>query len=625
MFAKFLFLAAGTSALVLANPVISRQPSPLANSVSLEATLANRVAATTTNGIISWQWRHDGADLPGQTNGTLTLTNIQLTTAGTYTAIATDADGSTEAKPWVVSVDPTFRKVLTGPVAASANGSAAAWGDYDNDGLVDLYVTTFNGVAFLFHNEGNGAFSSITKVPVVAGGMNSFGCAWADYDNDGYLDLIQGGYNASSRLFRNLGNGTFEQIKSGAIAKFDTGANNIVWGDFDKDGNIDLFCAISYNSPRSVLFRNNGDASFSKITNSVVTIPGNSQGAAWSDYDNDGFLDLLINRTGANSLLFHNEHDGTFKAVTNAITSASNEVRGGPSWGDFNNDGLIDLFVSSYGVRSALFQNLGNGEFLRITNGPIYEAVAKSTGGAWADYDNDGWLDLYVSSDSDQNGLLFHNKGDGTFERITTGSPANDPMAGQGAAWADYDDDGFPDLFVPNIRNYKNYLYRNSGNSNAWLSVKLEGSASNRSAIGAKVRLLANIKGREFWQMREISGGGSLGSQNDLRALFGLGKGSAAKRLRIEWPSGSVQEFSDVPARQHLTIREPAELRALGISQAEFQFATAGANQKLRLETSTNLVNWSVTLLQDPTTRVSTNSIPILGACTFVRARSEGQ
>src|SRR5262249_31083673 len=136
---------------------------------------------------------------------------------------------------------------------------------------------------------------------------------------------------------------------------------------------------------------------------------------------------------------------------------------------------------------------------------------------------------LVVASDSGQPGLLFHNNGDGTFERIRSGSLANDSMNGQGAAWGDYDDDGFPDLFVPNIRSNNNYLFRNSGNTNGWLSIKLEGGRSNRSAIGAKVRVLAKIGGRESWQMREISGGGSLGSQNDLRALFGLGDAPAAE------------------------------------------------------------------------------------------------
>src|SRR4051812_5443435 len=197
------------SSLSRANPTITKQPSPATNSVSVGAGLTNRVAASTTNGPIGWQWRHDGMNHFGKTNLILALTNIQTSDAGTYTAVAKDADGETETHPWIIDVDPTFTKITSGPIAASASGSAAAWGDYDNDGLVDLYVTTFSGSAFLFHNDGNAAFSSVTNVPITAGGMNSFGCAWADFNNDGFLDLIQGGYNQPSRLFQNNGDGTF--------------------------------------------------------------------------------------------------------------------------------------------------------------------------------------------------------------------------------------------------------------------------------------------------------------------------------------------------------------------------------------------------------------------------------
>ncbi len=459
----------------------------------------------------------------------------------------------------LLAAETTFTKITAGPVASGVSGAAAAWGDYNNDGWVDLYVTTLNGPAYLYRNNGDGTFTSITGVPISAGGMNSFGCAWADYDNDGNLDLLQGGYNLSSRLFHNNGNGTFSQVTTGAMSTIDHGANNVLWADYDNDGLVDLFIAISFNSPQNVLYRNTGNGAFAKVTNTPpVNTPGNSQGAAWGDYDNDGLLDLVINHTGTHSQLFHNTNGGFVEITDGAITQSSSEGFGGASWGDYDNDGLLDLFVSSYGSHSALYHNEGNGLFARITGGPIYQPIAKSTGGAWADYDNDGFLDLFVANDSSQTSFLYHNNGDGTFTAVTNGTMVNTPGTAQGAAWGDYNNDGFSDLLVPNIRTFNNYLYRNDGNSNAWLTVKLEGRLSNRAAIGAKVRVRSVVGGQSMWQMREISGGGSLGSQNDLRAAFGLGDATNADVVRVEWPSKIVQEIRNVSPRQFLNVVEPS-------------------------------------------------------------------
>src|SRR5262245_31459179 len=140
--------------------------------------------------------------------------------------------------------DVTFTKITTGPVPAGVSGAAAAWGDYNNDGWVDLYVTTLNGPSYLYCNNGDGTFTSVTGVAISAGNVNSFGCAWADFDNDGFPDLIQGGYNLASRLFRNQGDGTFSRVGTGVMANIARGANNTLWADYDNDGWVDLFVAI---------------------------------------------------------------------------------------------------------------------------------------------------------------------------------------------------------------------------------------------------------------------------------------------------------------------------------------------------------------------------------------------
>jgi hypothetical protein len=456
----------------------------------------------------------------------------------------------------------TFTRITTGPGAMPNGSSAAAWGDFTNDGWLDLFVTSFGGTQYnyCYTNNGDGTFTRVLPTFFPANNINSFGCAWADYDNDGYLDLVKGisnPFGGSTQIYHNNGNASFNNVTSASIGNIGPGANNVVWGDYDNDGYVDLFLAIGYNGPDNVLLHNRGNGTFTRITgNPMVTATGLSGGASWADYDNDGRLDLLVSRTSAGCLLYHNEGGGIFRSVTNQPFST--DLNGsGVSWGDYDNDGFLDVFVAHPQSPNRLYHNNGDGSFTFLTTDLIYQSRGTSSGGAWADYDNDGWLDLFVANSGGGGSFLFHNTGNGTFTRITNSVVATDIGTGQGAAWGDYDNDGFQDLLVPNIFTYTNFLYHNNGTSNAWLTVKLEGHLSNRAAIGAKVRLQAIIGGREFWQLREISGGGSLGSQNDLRPSFGLGDATNVDRLMVEWPSGIIQEFRNVKPRQFFSVIEP--------------------------------------------------------------------
>jgi hypothetical protein len=459
----------------------------------------------------------------------------------------------------VLRADDLFTRINTGPGATPNGSSAAAWGDFNNDGWLDLFVTSFGGTQFnyCYTNNLNGTFTQVLPSFFPANNINSFGCAWADYDNDGYLDLVKGisnPFGGSTQLYRNNHNGTFANVTTASIGNIGPGANNVVWGDYDNDGFVDLFAAVGYNAPDNVLLHNRGDGTFNRITgNSMVTATGISGGASWGDYDNDGRLDLIVTRTSAGWLLYHNEGGGAFRQITNQVISTDTNTAG-VSWGDYDNDGFLDLFIAHQQSPNRLYRNNGDGSFTLLTNGVIYQMAGPSSGGAWADYDNDGWLDLFVANYR-SNSFLFHNDGHGGFTSVT--GVVTEVGTGQGAAWGDYDNDGFPDLLVPNIFTYNNFLYHNNGNTNAWLALKLEGRISNRAAIGAKVRIKASIQGREVPQLREISGGGSLGSQNDLRAAFGLGDATNADVVRIEWPSGIVQELHDVAPRQFLTVIEP--------------------------------------------------------------------
>ena len=547
-------LTAANAALAL--PRITLQPSPATSFVSIGANLTNRIAATTTNPPLAYQWKFNGADLPNGTNATLTLTSIQFHQAGNYSCRVTDLDGSIDSGAWVVGVDPFFTKV-SDPAISVSGYSGIAWGDFNNDGFIDLFVSPVSRPSLLFSNNGNGTFTRVLTGSAATDTGQTFGACWGDYDNDGSLDLFVGVNNQGADwLYHNNGNGSFTKISSGAIVSSGANANNCAWGDYDNDGFIDLFVANS--DQNDFLYHNNGDGTFLRVmTNAIALKTGNSQGGSWGDYDNDGLLDLFVSRVNEHNLLYHNQGGGLFVAVTNGAIVGDVSAGQGTSWGDYNNDGYLDMFVANplAGAKNFLYRNNGDGTFTKITSGAIANDSSNSSSGAWGDYDNDGFLDLFVANRSGFD-FLYHNNGDGTFTRVTNSFLARDPAGSFSAAWADYDNNGFLDLFVTRFQTYNNALYHNGGNTNAWLAVQCEGRISNRAAIGAKVRVKAIIAGREVWQLREISGGGGLGAQPDLRPHFGLGDATNAELVRVEWPSGIVQEFTDVAARQRLTVVE---------------------------------------------------------------------
>ncbi|MBI4324165.1 MAG: CRTAC1 family protein, partial [Chloroflexi bacterium] len=431
-------------------------------------------------------------------------------------------------------------------------------------------------------------------------GSNYYGCVWADYDNDGHPDLFVLRHGGSGLLYHNNGNGAFAEVGGDTLANNGAYAHGCAWGDYDQDGFIDLFVT---NYEHNFLLRNNGYGKLAEIRDGVLTIGSSDPiGCVWGDYDNDGDLDLFVATHTGNDLLYQNLGQGAFAAVTaDKFPSASDDSHG-CAWGDYNNDGFLDLFVANAG-QDFLYRNNRDGSFTRITEGPVVTDGASSSGCAWADYDNDGFLDLFVATA--KNDLLYRNNGDGSFAKITEGSLVNDSAVSQGCAWADYDNDGFLDLFVSNSGD--NHLYRNSGNSNNWIAIKCVGTLSNRPAIGAKVRVKAVIGGTVQWQVRGISGGSGLSSQNDLRASFGLSDATNIDLIRIEWPSGVVQELRDVAVRQFLTVTEPSRLETLAVLNNQFRLRVNGAvGLKYIVEGSTDLLLWQTLAAFTNLNRVST-------------------
>lgn len=560
-----------------------------------------RVSASVNSAAV-YQWQHDQLNIPAATNSTLLLTNLQMTHAGNYAAILSNEFGAVTSQVATLTIDPTFTRITAGSIVTDGGDSTgAAWGDYDGDGNLDLFVSNFGTpFNFLYRNNGDGSFSRVTTGAIATDDPNSEGCAWGDYDNDGQLDLfVAVGLNGNDLLYRNNGDGTFTRITAGPVVASGGSSRGAAWGDYDNDGYLDLFVS-NERGQNNFLFRNQGDGSFARITTGrIVTDGGNSTGCAWGDYDNDGWLDLFVPNHGENNFLYHNNRDGSFSKITSGriVTDGGNSF--GAAWGDYDNDGLLDLFVANANQKNFLYHNSGDGTFTKITTGAIVNDIGYSWGAAWADYDNDGNLDLFVANGPPngpgQNDFLYHNNGDGTFTRITTGSLANDGAIGDGCAWGDFNHDGFLDLFVSNLNGQNNFLYRNNGNSHHWLAVRCAGRVSNWAGIGAKVRVEATAAGQARRQSREISGGSGYASQNSLTAHFGLGNATHIDLVRIEWPSGIVQELKNISPDRYLTVQEPARLESVERqANLDLRFMVRGGRGlRYAIEASTDLRHWS--------------------------------
>ncbi len=467
----------------------------------------------------------------------------------------------------------TFTKVTTGPIVTDGGESwGCSWGDYDGDGKQDLLIINRNNTVdvhfFLYHNEGSGVFTRVTSGgDLLLDSAKYTTATWGDYDNDGKLDLFLSTFGGENNVLYHNTNpalGLFTKITTGVIVTEGGNTNSCSWVDFNNDGFLDM-CATNYGQKR-FLYQNMGSGTFTKLTTGTfVNDVSGSIGTQWGDFNNDGLMDAYVvnNATISNNFLYVNNGAGNFTKNTTLNIVSDTTKSFGAAWGDYNNDGFNDLFVASDGLRNnELYKNNKDGTFTNDNTSAIAQDQY-SVMGNWADYDNDGFLDLFVSRWQNQNNLLYHNNGNGTFTKILIGEIVNDHGNSFGCAWADYDNDGDMDLVVANINNENNFLYRNnatSENSNKWITIKCVGTTSNKSAIGAKVMVKANINGTTQWQMREIVSETGYASQNDIRAHFGLGTATIIDSIKILWPSGSINSFTNLAVNKFVTITENGSL-----------------------------------------------------------------
>lgn len=497
-------------------------------------------------------------------------------------------------------------------------GCGAAFFDYDNDGWVDIFLV--NGQSFernefpiptnrLLHNNRDGTFTDVTgRAGLVRTGWGQGVCI-GDYNNDGFDDLFIT-YWGQNVLYRNNGDGTFTDVtKAARLLSAET-----KWGsgcaflDYDRDGWLDLFVAnyvefdlkdaplpgssgCTYRGlpvncgprglpkARNLLYRNNGDGTFSDVTlrsGIAKAKPSYSLGVLVADFNNDSYPDIYVSNDTEPSHLFWNKGNGSFVEsgmMAGVATSEDgrNQAGMGVAAGDYNRDGLLDIFKTNFSEDFPnLYHNLGEELFEEATKatGLGLNSLYLGWGCGFVDVDNDGWPDiLYVNGHVypevdrlqktlgyKQRMMLYRNLHGRKFQDVSdlAGSAFRQNLAARGCALGDFDNDGTVDVLVNPINDVPRLLKCTNRTENNWISFKLIGTQSNRSAIGARVRCLTG----DHQQIDEVRSGGSFISQNDLRIHFGLGSAKRVDQLEVSWPSGRIDRFRTLEANQIVIIKE---------------------------------------------------------------------
>lgn len=497
-------------------------------------------------------------------------------------------------------------------IVESMSGGVAFF-DYDNDGDVDVYLVNSLTVDLvkskgktkseLYRNDGNGKFTEVAAKAGVSDVGWGMGVAIGDYNNDGFEDLYVTCLGPD-RLFKNNGNGTFADVtdKAGVSdRRWSTGASFV---DYDRDGDLDLFVAnyvdfdinnlpefgqgqtCQYKSipvqcgPRGLkgagdsLFRNNGNGTFTDVSKQAgVSDPDGfyGLGVMTSDFDDDGLIDIFVANDSTPNFHYRNNGDGTFKEIGFNAGTAVNENGSeqgsmGVTAGDYDHDGRFDLFITNFGDEyNTLYRNDGRNSFTDVSYAAKVAAVSLphvGWGTKFFDYDNDGWVDLFIANGHvypqlpsyRQPRLLHRNNHDGTFTEVSAefGTVLTENRASRGVAFGDLDNDGDVDLLITDLDGSPQLLRNDNANANNSILIKTVGVKSNRSGIGARVKVVSG----DLTQTDEVRSGDSYISQSDMRLHFGLEKLTKVDLIEVRWPSGTVDKISGAGVNRIITIKE---------------------------------------------------------------------
>ena len=504
-------------------------------------------------------------------------------------------------------------------------GGGVALFDYDNDGRLDVFFT--NGAKLedpmtpasrpdrsdrrfwsrLYHQKADRTFEDVTERAGLTGmpqNLYGMGVAVGDYDDDGFEDLYVTGYGGNT-LYRNNGDGTFTDVTARAGVGGSGWSASAGFFDYDNDGRLDLFVTRyvewtfepnrycgekkpgyraychpdNYEAVTNLLFHNDGGGKFTDVSAraGIAAAKGKGLGVAFADYDQDGFTDVFVANDSVQEFLFHNNGNGTFTEVGLLAGVGFNEdgktfAGMGVDFADYDNDGQPDIIVTDLSnERYKLFHQNADGSFRDATNTSGLGGLTLLYSG-WStrflDYDNDGWKDLFVAQGHvmdtiektspnltyQQPPLLLRNES-GRFSRVEPGDAFTQTWAGRGAAFGDLDNDGDVDVVLSNVGQKAVVLRNDGGNRNNWLAIQTVGTTSNRDGIGCLVKVVSASGLSQSFTVNTAVG---YLSASDKRLLVGLGSDATAKLVEIRWPSGIVQRFENVAARQTLTATEPA-------------------------------------------------------------------
>jgi len=587
---------------IIGQPVPAIDVSPQTLTIPAKGGKAKISITNTGDGILEWQinlqhdWIVPQSSLSGVDNGWFEFIVEENSGESRTSCIeisASNADNSpqkfclTQAGNEFIDL---FKSVSAGDLTDTLESAwGCNWVDYNHDGWMDIFVINRHARNSLYRNNKNRTFTKLDDHILVNNVKDTTAATWADYDNDNDIDVFIVHPDENNELYVNDGSGLFTSISDDTVVT-DIGLSyGASWIDTNNDGYLDLYVTNTGVEPNA-LFINLGNGHFKKNTTTrITTLHGKA--LAWGDYRQNGFMDLIIPEQVA---LFLNTGQLSFYRMDVSVLNLDSSQNSFESavWADFDNDTYLDLYLTHQNKNNVLLHNDRQGGFKQITHIPPCDDGGRTTNASWADFDQDGDLDLFVPR-LDFNNLFYENLGDYKFNRISTGDVATGK--GQSSAVADFDNDGDMDLLVVRSDD-RHILLENQSAGSHWIGIRCIGTDANRSAIGAQITVNAMIYGKNIQQVRQIAAQTGHSSMDSQIMMFGLGDQPLIDQIMVNWPGGNVSRLKQVHSDQYMTIVEnDITLKSLTVSPAHHIVSALAGNLSLQIivENESRPLTWN--------------------------------